>query len=158
MSAYLIHVSLDTGHVHRSRREEAGDDAVERVANILEAALAQPGEWRGFDAPGSGVSLRATAQGAALLTTVAATADGPMPLVTFGVARNGRSAAALWPRLLAARGPTSAPRIERPQAPWLAVVTHPALVLRVDAVTWLGDLERLVAWAWVERRIAEPDR
>jgi len=38
-----------------------------------------------------------------------------------------------------------------PQAPWCAARLETGLALYPGAAVWLGDYERLVAWAWIER-------
>lgn len=38
-----------------------------------------------------------------------------------------------------------------PAPPWCAVRLYPALNLDLDAARWLGDLERIVAWGWIDR-------
>lgn len=80
--------------------------------------------------------------------------QGPA-LVTFAVAMRPRPAAALWRELHAHQEPMM-PRATTPDAPpphpWLAVMLHlPALMPPHPALDWLGDAERCIAWAWIDR-------
>src|SRR5574337_28175 len=41
-----------------------------------------------------------------------------------------------------------------PAAPWLAVAVHESAAAHPEALVWLGDLGRCMAWAWIT---LEPD-
>jgi len=80
------------------------------------------------------------------------TVYGPMldtatPLVTFAVARDRENGDDLWQRLAGRFG--RAPGLQKPPEPWCGSVAHPALALDGEAMGWIGDFERCVAWAWL---------
>jgi hypothetical protein len=105
-------------------------------------------EWRSL----SDYGARCLTQDGALVVTVYApqpqVGQRP-PLVTFGVAHRSRQGAALWTELLKV-GP-AAPGTREPHAPWCGVHVHPSIVGYMDALSWLGDFERCVAWAWISK-------
>ena len=145
MSRYLWHLTLDTGLGRRSERSEVGDAVVTTLSQqIAEMLDGLPVEVR----PGYGLS-GAAARGA-LLATVSG-AHGP--LVTVAVAPSGRSSPLLWEQLRRSAPAGETLPEDAPQPPWCAVRIYPAALARdEDAVRWLGDFERCLAWAWIERK------
>lgn len=164
MSRYLHHVTLTTGHSRRSYRDEVDDDVVEICSSILDDALADP--RRHVEIPACyGCTLTATAEGGALIVTV----WGPPtevrtlglqrpPLATFGVAERSRHGARLWRVLHQAQGANvqTSPE-QRPPEPWVAARIEIGIVMLGDQaeviMPIIGDLERCLAWAWIERGI-----
>lgn len=158
MSKYLNHLTLSTGHTRRSERAEVSGETLARVGPWL-AALVESGQPAPLPVSGlADYSGHASVFDGALVVTIsgAALADGPMagkppPLVTVGVARRSRHSAALWPLMTGPVMPKAKPGLQGPAAPWCAAAIWPTLALYPDAVSWLGDLERCIAWAWIER-------
>ena len=156
--AYLNHITLSTGHTRRSPRAEVSGETLARVAPWL-AALVESGQPAPLPVSGlSDYTGHATVVDGALIVTIsgAALTDGPMagnapPLVTLGVAQRSRHGAALWPLMTGPVMPHAKPSIQRPGEPWAAVAIWPTLAMHPDAIGWLGDLERCIAWAWLER-------
>jgi len=157
MTAYLHHVSLPSFHSRRSYRAEAADAAVDYARGLI--ARARADGRADLPAALAHHGLTVTVDGHALLATIDAPA-GPhlpgqpfrgatMPLVTIAVPRKSRVAPALWTLICVQSGLSTPP--ERPPAPWAAVWLHPTLGVHTQAAGWLGDLERLIAWAWIER-------
>lgn len=160
-SPYLAHLTLTTGHLRRSYREEVGDEALALLAPWLAKAISTGDREPLPVASLAHFAASATAEHGALLCTVwgpPARSNQPppsppsaaVPLVTFGVAQRSRLAAVLWPLLLALPG-TAAAGLQRPPTPWCAVSLQPGLLLHPTASEWLGDLERCIAWAWITR-------
>lgn len=155
---YLNHITLSTGHARRSDRAEVSGETMARVGPWL-AVLVESGQ----PAPLPVSSLadytgHATVVDGALVVTISGPAltDGPMagkapPLVTLGVAKRSRHGAVLWPLMTGPVMPPAKPGIQRPGEPWAAVAIWPTLAMHPDALSWLGDLERCIAWAWLER-------
>ena len=136
---YIHHITLTTGHVRRSTRDEVADDVVAQ----LQAHVLEGGPVPGFP----DYHLEAEPRGKCWQGVVFA---GDLALVTIGVATRAQCGARLW-RRLHEPGLTLATRPDqRPPEPWCGVVLHPGLATRTDAATWLGDYERCLAWAWVE--------
>ena len=159
-SPYLAHLTLTTGHLRRSYREEVGDEALALLAPWLAKSIITGAREPLPVASLAHFAASATVENGPLLCTVwgppssqqSAAAVHPaaaIPLVTFGVAQRSRHAAALWPLLLALPG--SASELQRPPPPWCAVSLQPGLLLHPSASEWLGDLERCIAWAWITR-------
>lgn len=143
----MIHLTLTTGHVRQSSRSEVSYDAIAALRPLLasgERALpASPGYL-----------LQVTIDGSALMATVrlgwhADTETQRVPLVTIGVAPD---TTALYAFRQLYRGRVDAVR----EAPACIVDIHPTIALDPGAAEWLGDFERCLAWAWVERRRGSP--
>jgi len=161
-SPYIAHVTLSTGHLRRSPRSEVDDDTIAVLVHWLKNARAA---WEPVPLPGeafAGFAAKVFVEHGAMVCTVYGPAgrfpslagmeaahDG-VPLVTFGVAQRSRHSKALWDRLVQVSDqPTSC---AMPDAPWCGVVLHPPLPAFPDAMDWLGDFERCIAWAWITRR------
>jgi hypothetical protein len=132
----VIHLTLLSGHVRESPRSEVSDDVIATLAHLLATGT--------HDVPGfAGYKLQVTIDGSALLATVRGRSNAP--LVTVGVAPDEESIAALrglyGDRMKAVRG-----------APACVADLHDSAVLDPDALGWIGDLERCIAWAWIEHR------
>lgn len=158
--AYIDHVTLTTGHRSCARRADVAAPVLDVVAPWLDRVLLADApsaatplpvpdlsdfSATAFTTPGG---LVVTVYGPDILSLPPAMPE-PIPLVTFGVARRSRGAAKLWDSLVK-QDPTGRCGT-MPGAPWLAVLLHPSLTIFPDAAHWLGDFERCVAWAWVER-------
>lgn len=154
--SYLWHVTLDTGDVRQSPRSEVGDEVIPHLQSMLGTGSApipgMPGLrwvpaafWLGrgaamLDAGGWG--------GTVVLPSVAA---GPLRVVTMGVAPHALAAAATWDYVTLGLGADAEPKCLRPDPPWLGVALGPASVeLDQQRLLALGDLERCLAWAWLE--------
>jgi hypothetical protein len=160
MSPYINHLTLATGDNRRSPRAEVGDDTLAALVPWLDSLTSAPGVRLPLPVASlSHYAATATVEAGALLCTVWAPA-GPfqpgrpapgegLPIVTFGVAQRSRHGAALW--ALLARQFAVRPGLQRPSEPWCAVVLLPAALHYPDAMGWLGDFERCVAWAWISR-------
>lgn len=155
---YLHHVTLSTGHLRRSPRAEVAGEVVATLRAMLGEALAAPGAAVAMpEHVQPRCTLSATAEGRCLVATVWAPPEGELrvPLATIGVAGHGRCGARLWESLHAhaAPGLTLATRGQpAPAAPWCGARLEPGIALHPQAASWLGDLERCLAWAWLERR------
>lgn len=150
----LEHVTLTTGDRRTSPRHEVGDAAITLLAPLLARVLA--GET--VDLPGvpDGYRLRGVGDGRGAALTVV----GPSGLlvVTIAVAGDSSGAAALWRQVheYALAGTPLGTRADAPPAPpWCAVRVEPGALRHPDALEWLGDLERCLAWALIERGSAE---
>lgn len=138
----MTHLTVNTGHSRWSPRAEVSDRVLPLVAPLLE-----PGEHPVPNLPGWRVVVPSSPAG--WLATVY---HGDIPVVTVGVADTPEAAAVVWDALaglyaaLPVRGGPGA--TERPdRLPWCAAV----LVTPAGGQDWIGDLERCLAWAWLER-------
>lgn len=136
----LCHYTITTGHVRRSPRSEVGDD----VISVLVPLLA-PGEHAIPRTPGYRVrvTIDRGVYAATVLSDRRADAAGA-PLVTIMVATDPEG-------LDAIRRTTGAHWAAAIELPACIVEAHATLGLDRDAIGWLGDFERCLAWAWVER-------
>lgn len=68
------------------------------------------------------------------------------PCLIFGTALTPHNGTRLW-KILGGTG-------NQPSLPWCGVKIEPTLVLAhlhtADGVSWMGDFERCVAWAWID--------
>lgn len=144
MIAYVQHITLTTGHQRRSQRAEISREAMDACEAALRAALA--GESAPI--PHTDCSLRAERRGRGLLATVLC---GETPLVTLGIAAHSRGAEALWRELHDGALVVTDERVVA-EEPWCAARLEIGVLSVPDAVAWLGDFERCLAWTWIERR------
>lgn len=142
---YIHHLTLATGHTTRIERGDVAGETLARVGPWL-VALVESGEPAPLPVSDlAHYTAHASVQDGALLVTI----SGSAPLVTMGVAKRSRHGAALWPLMVGLPGTKAG--LERPGEPWCAVAIHPGVITHPDALAWLGDLERCIAWAWVTR-------
>lgn len=144
--SYINHITLSTGHSRRSPRTEVGNDVIAWLRPWLDKLLGGtplPLPEPSLDHYSASAHIE---QGGLVMTIYA----GAAALVTMAVAARSRQSAPLWAYMQAQHGP-SGPGTPAPAAPWLAVALRPGLAQHADANEWLGDFERCVAWAWMER-------
>lgn len=156
---YLHHITLTTGHLARTTREDVAPEVTALLAPWLQAMI-DTGQTAPLPVPAlSAYSAQAQVRHGGLIVTIYAPV-GPhqpgkphqgvgTPLVTLGVAQRSRQAQPLWDDLTGAFPARAGTQM--PCAPWAAVTTHPAMLAHLDAIEWLGDLERCIAWAWITR-------
>lgn len=136
---FLRHLTIDTGHVRDSYRAEVGDEVVAVLRPLLDRADA--GERvpiPGTDPPTHMRAQRTRDRGLRVWLEA-----GDDPLVDIAIAPSSLSGAVLW-SVLEQSGPP-------PSAPWCAVALRGGLMSHPQAMGWLGDLERCLAWAWIDR-------
>ncbi len=146
---FVRHVTLQTGHTRQSWRHEVDPEVLPLASALLERALA--GER--VPIPGAdGCEMTAASAGRCCLVTAW---RGDAPLVTTGIAAHSRCGAELWRRLHDAPWtPLATAGTARPPEPWCAALLQPGLALHPSAAHWLGDYERVMAWAF----LSAPDR
>lgn len=149
---YLHHVTITTGHTRRSQRREVSDDALAAVSAWLQRALRQQKPaplMPPFEAyAGQGRAV----DGALVATLFGRTPDvgSRLPIVSFAVATRSRHGRDLWDDMLKG-APGTLQHLMRPPAPWCAVTVYPTAASDPEALSWAGDFETVVAWAWVTR-------
>jgi hypothetical protein len=150
--ATLAHVTLTSGDVRHSPRHEVGDQVVTLLAPLLARVLA----GATVDVPyveGEYV-LEGVADADCCALTVTGACSGLL-VATLGIAAGETGSAALW-RQLHAYAPDTSPLATRadapPSAPWCAARLDRGAVAHPGALTWLGDLERCLAWTYLEER------
>lgn len=153
---YINHITLATGHCRRSPRDEVDDGALQALTPWLKNAIAsgriEPLPVQELSHCGAKaikeVGLVVTVYGPRGPHTPGEPHRGDyLPLVTLGVAQRSREARDLWGHMAG----HLKPGLEMPSTPWCAVAIHPTAAAFLDALKWLGDLERCIAWAWITR-------
>lgn len=145
----LTHVTITTGHTRASPRHEVHAEVIAvlekwlmsakptKFPSLSDEVLAAPvpscdGFW--------GIISR---QKSCLLVTLLHEKTGPC--VTFGVAPSRSEGTTLWTSLGSAE--------PQPAGPWCGVRLEPSIVdlmiVNPEDISWLGDFERSVAWAWL---------
>lgn len=158
--AILTHITLNTGHVRSSPREEVSDDVVAIARRLLEQSIAgEPVRVPGA-MPGGPYHVKVTADGDVALVTLFVLERGDAaPLVTTAVAATEEGARELWDLLHAeAEGIKTDPNA-LPTAPWCVDRLEASFAaVRPDAAMWTGDFARCVAWAWIAMRQEAAER
>jgi len=144
----MIHYTLNSGHTRVSPRSEVGPGVVGQLLPLLAAGKhAMPGP--------PGYTLQSFREGGYFATIW----RGDRPCISLAVAADESQADAIWPALekhylsiTELRGIRSAdfaaPR--RPKSvPWCAACT---ILATPDEAEWMTDLERCLAWAWIENQ------
>lgn len=155
---YINHLTLTTGHNARTSRSDVADDVLAVVAPWLQS-IVNTGQKTPLPVPAlSHFIAIAYVQDGGLVVTVygpswphrqGQPASADIPLVTFGVAQRSRHSEPLWAMLMANFEHPEG--IKQPATPWCAVAVHPSIMMHADAIGWLADFERCVAWAWITR-------
>ena len=155
---YINHLTITTGHKARTSRADVADEALAVVAPWLQSIVRSGQKSPLPVAALSHFGAVAYVQDGGLVVTVYGP-SGPhrlgqpksadIPLVTFGVAQRSRHSEPLWAMLLANFEHPEG--IKQPSTPWCTVVVHPSIMAHADAIVWLADFERCVAWAWITR-------
>ena len=151
MTRYVAHLTLMTGHLRMSPRDEVQAEAIAIGRELIEKAFADgsaplPPAFAGY-------AITAERVGRGLIVTVVYEGGAEPELISaFGVATRPRDAVRLWPMLAGYLDVTMPGQAmpAKPPAPWCAVVPLAGLMQHTDAVTWLGDFQRVIAWAWLE--------
>lgn len=138
---YIQHVTLTTGHTRQSWRHEISPEAM-TVARDL---ISRPESIVPVLVPET--RLRWSAQARCAIGTLY-TLDAP--LVTFGVAEHSRCGARLWRMLHEHQIHTATSAEHCPPEPWCAARIEPGISLIEPDRLALADLERCLAWAYLE--------
>ena len=133
---HLDYITKQSGHARASRRDEVGDDVIEALAPVLSEALASDA-WA--DVCGSGWYMAACVDAGRLKFRLAVGIPAPLEAAPIRCAvwpANWSHAARLEVDL-----PTGAGADEKRAAAFAALGGR---------IHEAGDLERCVAWAWLE--------
>lgn len=154
MTAHFIrHVTLNTGHVRDSYPAEVSADALAVGRGLLDQLAATPLATVPIPlVPGYGLRVR-LALTRCLAVTVWGNGPRPQHIATIGLARHNVCGTQLWRNL---HEWSQAPLVTDPARPvpkpWVAATLEAPLGYHPDAARWLGDFERVLAWAFVKRR------
>lgn len=138
---YIWHETIETRHTRRSFLSEVAPDVLAKVREWIKSDLIHlPGEYECV------ITYRATHCLQAELYTPTG-----VRLVEIGIADHPRCGQPLWVRLGGAPD-------ARPQEPWCAASLDPlGCAADPEAYKWIGDFERVLAWAWLTRETEERD-
>lgn len=145
---YIRHITLQTAHSRNIEKSEISAESIEFCTDLITSCLLNPNEKvsiKNFD--GYYFSAGNTG-GKSLFGTVW---YGELPLVTFVVAKKSRNAAKVWQELhrnVTLEAKTDVKDV--PSVPFIAVSVQVTANLVPDAMSWLGDFERCIAWAWMD--------
>ncbi len=155
---FLRHITLTTGHARDSYRSEVSDEAV-KVCGALIGRLAgsndDPHNEETYPFPSlPGYWISGQVKSRAMLATVWADKNRDMPVLAIGIAMSSKAGASLWRALHRMEGLTLATSIDKcPPEPWVAAAPLPGAALASrSAMMILGDFERCLGWAFIERR------
>jgi hypothetical protein len=144
----FIHTTLQTAHSRHCGRDEISNDALAFCRELITAALINPNKpvpmpnFDGYFFSGGNIS------GKGLFGTVW---KHKIPMVTIMVAVKSRSSPKLWQKIHQnATLPTKTDINIPPPVPWVVASLTVSAAMDMDAMSWLGDFERCLAWAWMD--------
>lgn len=147
---YLRHITLDTGHQRDSYRSEVADDVVALLRPLIDDSIRLRAPVP-VPVPGlAGYVIEAMGgRNRALMVSVWGPLSPAVPqarplLVEFAVAPTSLAGSMIW------RDWDASPGGRPPSAPWCVVSMSEGLAEDPEAAQWLGDLERCIAWAWID--------
>lgn len=147
------HVTLNTGHIRDSRRDEVDPALTARLWPLIaEACAGDPAQAVPVPAV-SGYSFTARCSGRCMTASIYA--DGPpsVHLCSIAVAGHAHCGAPAWRALHALEPePLAIDPARVPPEPWSGVLLTPAFAEDTDAITWLDAFEQYLAWAFLEER------
>jgi len=146
---YFWHVTTNTGHAIRSYRDQVDPKGLEIVSAWLDEALRDDTR---ILLPGNEYEADVELMYGAICATIYAR-HSDEPCLRIGVARRSRGADRLWAHVTAVLD--GAPDVKRPDAPWLAVTLEGGLLHDPAIMQWASDFERLLGWAWIEKKSAK---
>ncbi len=164
--AYITKVDLlDGGDVSRLYRRNVDDQSIGEAQRLLRAASeAEPNEKIPIaSAPEIfPCELHTAASGGSLLATISwCEGKRHRPLATIAVARKSQVGPRVWGDVIHLANTIGLPipsGLERPGAPWCAVVIHPGSdLLSPPFVTgWIDRFTAELAWGWVTPATTHP--
>jgi hypothetical protein len=147
----MHHITVNTGHVRWSPRDEVDRRLLSLLRDHLHAALHGRAPVPGFPA----FATHATHEQNVLMATISRRRDeGWVPIVTLAVVPASGDLQGIW--TLLRRGPSALPIADAPPpdvsaGPWCLVrLWDVVALLPREELEWLGDYERCLAWAWLE--------
>jgi hypothetical protein len=148
---FIKHVTLTTGHSRRSLAGEVAPEAVAVCRDLIRRITAgDVSESVRILAVGP-YSLAGRKSGRCLVATVYADGPSSESVCTIGVAAHSRCGAKLWRELHRwGQAPVVTDPDRCPPEPWVAAALDAGITRHPDALQWLGDFERCLAWAWME--------
>ncbi|MFW5834306.1 MAG: hypothetical protein ACOCYE_09425 [Pseudomonadota bacterium] len=149
----MAHITLNTGDVRISPRHEVDPLALRVSSSLLRKTLAS-----GQPVPVprcSDYAFQASPRSGGVVATVSLDAGHPLvPVVTFGIFARACGGERLWRHLHECDGvpvlPYATSAAQVPASPWCAVRFERGVSIAFDALLWLGDFERCVAWAHID--------
>jgi hypothetical protein len=143
----IRHTTPTTNQVRQPFWSKVGDELIEVCTGLIRQITM--GETVSLPWP-PGYSLNGQAVDRCLVAVVWANGLPSQAVATIGVVAADRGAATVW-RQLHRLGET--PVVTDPKgcadAPWVATAHDADIVRHMNAVEWLGDFERCLAWAWL---------
>lgn len=146
---FLHHLTMTTGHTRRSYRDEVADEAVDWARQAIRDAIVSGH----VPLPPMGPQWRLACTREPSKALLCSVWRDEMVVATFGVAAHSRHGAKLWRALLeTATRPIAV--TECPPEPWVAVRLELGAAAvaddQPDALEMIADMERCVAWGFLE--------
>lgn len=160
---YMNHITLTTGHNRKSPRSEVSQKTIDLIAPWLKEAIKSEKPISLPRKDLSNYTALVSESDDGLIVSVFGQSKQiengrPLPLVTFHVVRKEGSAAEMWKHAQAPYMLPIASGLKCPAVPFAAVSTWPTSFMFFDALVWLGDFERCVAWTWLEQQEIEEEK
>jgi len=153
----INHVTLNTGHNCKSPRSEVSNKTIEIISSWLDGAIKSNINVCLPTSDLKNYTAYATEAEDGLMVTISGNSKQilggePVPLVTMCVVNQEHKENDVWQLMTGPHMPKVARGVVCPEKPYLGVSIWPMAFLYFEALEWLGDLERCIAWAWLERK------
>jgi len=152
----MIHLTITTGHTRQSPRDEVDRSILGLCQDAILPALLSgkkaklprlPNNW-----------LTGTSHEGGLVATAWVNHQGePAPIATWWIATDQTSANELWKvamtycREVAVLTGQAMPQVGKPvTTPWVAAWIEIGAIFDPSSFSWVADLERYLAWAWLD--------
>jgi len=146
---FIRHVALNTGRVQDARNDEIDPAMIAALRPFIAKACARQSAQAVAVPAVAGYSFTARCSGRCMTASVYA--DGPpsVRLCSIAVARHSGCGAPAWRALHALEPlPPATDPARVPPAPWFAELLTSAIEDDADALTWLNDFTRYLAWTY----------
>lgn len=141
--SYLNFITLTTGHLYLSPTQDVQLNTIRLLRPWIKQSLKSRTLIPGFNNY-AGYARKA---GSTLTVTVY---HNDLPLCVFGVCPRSRDSYRLWGSLQSLPGVLS--KISPPTPPWLAVCPLETIMEHPDALEWLPDFNKSIAWTWMQKK------
>lgn len=141
---FINHYTVNTNHLRESPRSEVTKEALEFCTEILNTMLT----GKSADIVDSYKIHGTIEKNYCLAVIFKATDKNKTPLIKIGITNNENEAKTVW---LAIANNDDLPITNLPSTPFVIARITDHGISDFELLQWVGDFERVLAWAWIEK-------